>query len=85
MRAGALLRLLICGIAVGFFGDMLRRCFVVEAWTLVPFVAALLVLALIATRSAWRAARRQRRGTAFLRPNPPATAEFPEQPRRGVR
>jgi len=82
MRAAALLRLLLCGAAVSFLTDMLRRCFVVEAWTLVPFVAAALVLALIATRWSWRAARRPRLPADFVRPNTP---DFPEQPRRGIR
>ncbi|MCI2243829.1 hypothetical protein L3067_04300 [Xanthomonas sp. PPL568] len=86
MKLSALLRLLACGIAVGFLADLLRRCVIVEAWSVGPVVAVLLVLALIATRRAWRTARRQRRGTAFLRPNlPPATADFPKQPRRGIR
>ncbi|AVY67196.1 hypothetical protein [Xanthomonas translucens] len=82
MRAFALLRLLACSIAAGFLSDMLRRCFVIEAWTLVPFVAAALALALIATRWSWRAARRPRLPADFVRPNTP---DFPEQPRRGVR
>lgn len=82
MKALALLRLLLCGAAVGFLGDMLRRCFVVEAWTLVPFVAALLVLAMLATRWSWRSARRPRRSVPFIRPK---SHHFPEQPRRGIR
>jgi uncharacterized membrane protein len=75
MRALALLRLLACGAAVGFLGDMLRRCVIVEAWTLVPFVATVLLLAMLATRWSWRAARRPRNTTDFLRPNTP---DFPE-------
>jgi hypothetical protein len=72
MKALAIFRVLVCGLAVGFFGDMLRRCFVVEAWTLAPFVVAALVLALIATRWSWRAARRRHRSRLpadFVRPN----------------
>lgn len=52
MKLCALLRLLCCAIAVGFLGDLLRRCVIVEAWSVGPVVAVLLVLALIAVRRA---------------------------------
>ncbi|KMM77054.1 hypothetical protein ACP93_02495 [Xanthomonas sp. NCPPB 1128] len=70
-------------MAVGFLGDLLRRCVIVEAWTVGPVVAVLLVWALIATHRAWRAARRQRRKPVpFIRPNTP---DFPAQPKRDIR
>ncbi|QNH21211.1 hypothetical protein HEP73_02123 [Xanthomonas sp. GW] len=84
MKALTLLRLLLCGAAVSFLGDMLRRCFVVEAWTLVPFVAAALVLALIATRWSWRAARRTWAPADPAAPDAIAP-EFPAQPKRDIR
>ncbi|MGV1119189.1 hypothetical protein [Xanthomonas translucens] len=82
MRALALLRVLACGLALGFLADLLRRCVIVEAWSVGPIVAALLALALIATRWSWRAARRPRLPTDFVRPNTP---DFPDQPRCGIR
>jgi len=82
MTARALLRLMACGVALGFLGDLLRRCWVVQAWNVGAVASVLLVVALIATRRAWRAARRRRLPADFVRPNTP---DFPEQPRRGIR
>ncbi|MCW0370238.1 hypothetical protein [Xanthomonas sacchari] len=83
MRASHIFRLLCCGIVVGFLADLLRRCVIVEAWSVGPVVAALLVLALIATRRAWRTARRShRKRVAFIRPKTP---DFPAQPKRDIR
>ncbi|WP_369913933.1 hypothetical protein AB8810_12965 [Xanthomonas sp. NCPPB 3005] len=84
MKALALLRLLLCGAAVSFLGDMLRRCVIVEAWSVGPVVAALLVLALIATRWSWRAARRGWLPTEPAAPDA-LTPEFPAQPKRDIR
>jgi len=85
MKALAILRVLACGLALGLLGDMLRRCFVVEAWTLVPLVAAALVLALIATRWSWRAARRTWAPAEPAAPDVTTATDFPEPPRRGIR
>ncbi|UYB51197.1 hypothetical protein OCJ37_14505 [Xanthomonas sp. AM6] len=85
MRAFALLRVLACGLALGFLADLLRRCVIVEAWAVGPVVAVLLVLALIATRWSWRAARRAWLPAEPAAPAAPAAPDFPNQPRRGIR
>lgn len=76
-----LLGMLARGIAIGFLLDVLRRCWIVEAWTIVPIVAGLLIWLLLSTVRRWRALTRNR-NTGFIRPNPPP---FPEQAKRDIR
>jgi len=68
-------------LVAAFLADLLRRCWIVEAWTIFPIAALALWLALWRTRSAWRALRR-RRDVPFIRPRGPG---FPEQRRRSIR
>ncbi|CBA14725.1 hypothetical protein [Xanthomonas albilineans] len=65
--------------------DLLRRCVIVDAWSIAPYVVVVLVLSLYATRMAWRAARRSRLPTDFVRPKQPQSPDFPDTPKRGIR
>lgn len=83
MSLRALPRLFAWAIVVGFLADVLRRCWIAEAWSIAPIAAALLVLALTRLRRAWRSALR-RGSTDFIRPRLPVS-NFPAQPKRPIR
>lgn len=76
-----LLGMLARGIAIGFFADVLRRCWIVEAWTIFPIAAGVLLWLLIGTVRRWRALTRNR-NTGFVRIKTP---DFPEQSKRPIR
>ncbi|WP_152640346.1 hypothetical protein [Xanthomonas sp. MUS 060] len=65
-----------------FLLDVVRRCWIVDAWSALTIFFVLAVLSLYATRKTWRAARRSHLPADFVRPNSP---DFPAQPRRGIR
>lgn len=83
MNLRAIPRLFAWAAVTGFLADVLRRCWIVEAWSVGMVAAVLLALALIPLRGAWRVARRNR-STDFVRPRSPA-GEFPAQPKRPIR
>ncbi len=86
-----LFRILCFGAAVFFaiaayvLADLLRRCVIVDAWSIAPYAVVLLVLSLYATRKAWRAARRPHLPADFVRPKTRSSPDFPDQPKRGTR
>lgn len=81
MTVRNLLGMLARGIAIGVVADALRRCWVVEAWTLFPIVAGLLAWLALSTARRFRALTR--------RPSPPSrrqpVGDFPAQSKRPIR
>ncbi len=61
-----LLRIAVWAIATGFYADVLRRCWIVEAWTIAPLAFVALLFSAWHLRKAWRAARRNK-STGFVR------------------
>lgn len=84
MNLLALLRALAWAFVVGFLADALRRCWIVEAWSVGIVAAVLLTLALIPLFDACRSVRRRRLPADFVRPRLPVSS-FPEQPKRPIR
>lgn len=75
------LRVMAWTLVAAFFADMLRRCWIVEAWTIVPFAVLALLFSLARLRKAWRTPRR-RKYIGFIRP---AGGNFPTSPKRPIR
>jgi len=82
MNARSVLRVFAWALATGFLLDVLRRCWIVEAWSIALVIVLVLVFVLRRLRAAWRTARHQARPAAFVRPKSP---DFPDQPRHGIR
>lgn len=82
MTVAALLRVLTWAAATTFFADVLRRCWAIEAISLLPLAAIATLFCALNLRSAWRAARHKAKPAEFVQPHTP---DFPKQPRRGVR
>lgn len=71
MSLRALFRVFVWAVVVGFLVDLLRRCWVVEAGSVMPLALVALFFALHRLRAAWRNARRSNR-IDFLRPGLPS-------------
>lgn len=82
MNVLRVLRLAAWLLVTAFLADLLRRCWIVEAWTIFPIAALALWLALWRARTAWRALRRRRQPIGFIRP---AGGNFPASPKRPIR
>lgn len=76
-----LLRIAFWALAIAFLTDLLRLCWIVEAWSIFPIAALLLWFAAHRLRKAWRATRR-RKPIGFIRP---AGGNFPTTSKRSIR
>lgn len=81
MTAGIMARMAAWILVAAFLFDLLRRCWIVEAWTIVPFSVLALLFALARLRKAWRSSR-CRKHIGFIRP---AAGNFPAGPKRPIR
>lgn len=82
MTVPNLLRAMFWAAVCAFLADLLRRCWIVEAWSIGIVAAIALVGCLWRLVVAIRLCLRKRLPADFVRPNTP---NFPEQPRRGIR